>query len=146
MHYFYFDTSALAKRYSPETGSEKVDSIITNETNVIVIGNIAITEIYSALSKKYRLGEISQEDFLSAIYKFEEDISKNVYQFLEVDNQIITVAKIFILTYPELRTYDSIHLALASELSALNPAVFTSDNVLFKTCLSEGLKVINPEQ
>ena len=53
MDYFYFDTSALAKRYAPEAGSEKVDSIITDKDNVIVIGNIAITEIYSALSKKY---------------------------------------------------------------------------------------------
>jgi predicted nucleic acid-binding protein len=54
MPYFYFDTSALAKRYSPETGSEKVDSIINNKDNIIIIGNIAITEIYSALSKKHR--------------------------------------------------------------------------------------------
>ena len=63
MHYFYFDTSALAKRYSPESGSEKVDSIINNKDNVIIIGNIAIPEIYSALSKKYRTGEISYKDF-----------------------------------------------------------------------------------
>ncbi|MBI3755499.1 MAG: type II toxin-antitoxin system VapC family toxin [Deltaproteobacteria bacterium] len=146
MHYFYFDTSALAKRYSPEAGSEKVDSIINDKINAIVIGNIAITEIYSALSKKYRIGEISNQDFLSAIYRFEKDISENIYQFLEVDNRIITAAKILILTYPELRTYDSIHLALALELSELNPTVATSDTVLFKTCYSEGLKVINPEQ
>jgi len=70
MHYFYFDTSALAKRYSPEAGSEKVDSIINDKINAIVIGNIAITEIYSALSKKYRIGEISNRDFLSAIYRW----------------------------------------------------------------------------
>lgn len=84
MHYFYFDTSALAKRYSPESGSEKVDSIINNKDNVIIIGNIAIPEIYSALSKKYRTGEISN--------------------------------------------------------------IVTSDVVLYQTCQSEGLTVINPEQ
>lgn len=146
MHYFYFDTSALAKRYSPESGSEKVDSIITNTDNVIVIGNIAIPEIYSAFSKKYRIGEISYKDFLSSIYRFEKDISENTYHFLEVDNNIITAAKILILTYSELRTYDSIHLALASEFSELNPTIVTSDGVLYQTCQSEGLTVINPEQ
>ncbi len=146
MHYFYFDTSALAKRYSPESGSEKVDSIINNKDNVIIIGNIAIPEIYSALSKKYRTGEISNKDFLSAIYRFEKDISENSYHFLEVDNNIIIAAKILILAHPELRTYDSIHLALALELSELNPTIVTSDGVLYQTCQSEGLTVINPEQ
>ena len=76
MDYFYFDTSALAKRYAPEAGSEKVDSIISDKENIIVIGNIAITEIYSALSKKYRTGEISKQDFLSAVYRFEKDVSE----------------------------------------------------------------------
>lgn len=142
--YFYFDTSALAKRYSPEAGTAKVNSIINDKSNVIVLGNIAITEIYSAFSKKYRIGEISNEAFLSAIYRFEKDISTNTYRFLEVDNKIISAAKILILTYPELRTYDAVHLAIALELSVLSPTVVTSDTILIKTCHSEGLKVINP--
>ena len=146
MHYFYFDTSAIAKRYSPETGSKKIDDIIGDKSNIIVIGNIAITELYSAISKKYRIGEISRQDFLSAIYRFEDDISKNIYRFLEVDNEVITAAKILILKYSELRTYDSIHLSLALQLSKLKPIIVTSDTVLLKTCISEGLKVINPEQ
>ena len=146
MHYFYFDTSAIAKRYSPETGSKKIDDIIGNKSNIVVIGNIAITELYSAISKKYRIGEISRQDFLSAIYRFEDDISKNIYRFLEVDNEVITAAKILILKYSELRTYDSIHLALALQLTKLKPIIVTSDTVLLKTCISEGLKVINPEQ
>ena len=146
MHYFYFDTSAIAKRYSPETGSKKIDDIIGDKSNIIVIGNIAITELYSAISKKYRIGEISRQDFLSAIYRFEDDISKNIYRFLEVDNEVITAAEILILKYSELRTYDSIHLALALQLTKLKPIIVTSDTVLLKTCISEGLKVINPEQ
>ncbi|MCK9420354.1 MAG: type II toxin-antitoxin system VapC family toxin [Nitrospirae bacterium] len=145
MRYFYFDTSALAKRYSFEIGSEQVDSLIADEKNVIVIGNIAITEIYSALSKKVRTREITQHDFLSAVYNFEKDIAKNSYRFLEVDNDIVTATKRLILTYPELRTYDSIHLALALELSELTPCVVTSDIVLYRTCQAEGLQVINPE-
>ncbi len=146
MTYYYFDTSALAKRYSPETGSETVDAIINDQTSIIVIGNIAITELYSALSKKRRIGEISDNDFLCAIYRIEQDISEQLYQFLEVDNHTITATKTLILTYPTLRTYDAIHLALALELSELNPTVVTSDIVLFNACQSEKLKVINPEK
>ena len=145
MHYFYFDTSALAKRYSPESGSEKVDSIINNKDNVIIIGNIAIPEIYSALSKNTALVKFPIKIFI-LVYRFEKDISENSYHFLEVDNNIIIAAKILILAHPELRTYDSIHLALALELSELNPTIVTSDGVLYQTCQSEGLTVINPEQ
>ncbi len=145
MRYFYLDTSALAKRYAPETGSETVDSIINNKEHVIVIGNIAITEIYSALSKKLRTSEISRLDMLAAVYRFEKDISENAYRFIEIDNDIITATKHLILAYPGLRAYDSLHLALAVELFELNPTVVASDTVLLETCRSEGLKVLNPE-
>jgi len=146
MAYYYLDTSALAKRYAPEAGSEVVDAIIDDKSNVIIIGNIAITELYSALSKKRRLGEISDKDFLLAIYQVEKDISENLYRFLEIDNQTIKATKILILTYTTLRTYDSIHLALALELAELNPTIVTSDMVLFQVCQSEELRVINPEK
>jgi len=146
MRYFYFDTSALAKRYSPERGSEQVDALLGDAENVIVLGNIAITEMYSALSKKLRTREISSQSFLDAVYRFEKDISENRYRFLEVDNDIITASKTLILAHPGLRTCDALHLALALELSELQPTVVTSDAVLFETCHAEGLKVINPEQ
>ena len=144
MDYFYFDTSAIVKRYSPESGSAKVDAIINKRTNVIILGNIAITEIYSALSKKYRTDEISMQDLLSALYRFEKDVSENSYRFLEVDNRTIDATKILILAHPGLRTYDALHLAPALELFALHPFIVTSDMVLFETFRSEGLTVINP--
>ncbi len=144
MRYFYLDTSALAKRYAHEIGTEMVDSIIDDKGNTVVIGNIAVTELYSALSKKRRTGEISEQDFLSALYRFEKDIAEKTYQFLEVDNHIIAATKILILTYPTLRTYDSIHLALALELFELHPTVVVSDETLIETCRAEGVAVVNP--
>jgi len=146
MRYFYFDTSALAKRYSPERGSEQVDTLLIDTENVIVLGNIAITELYSALSKKLRTREISNQGFLAAVYRFEKDISENRYRFLEVDNGIITASKTLILAHTGLRTCDALHLALALELYELNPTIVTCDAVLFEACRAEGLKVLNPEQ
>jgi predicted nucleic acid-binding protein len=144
MRYFYLDTSALAKRYSPEAGSENVDSIIAGKDSVIVIGNIAVTEMYSAPSKKLRTGEISPQDMLSAVYRFEKDMSENAYHFLEIDNDIITASKQLILAHPGLRAYDALHLALALELSELDPTVVTSDEMLLETAAAEGLKVVDP--
>lgn len=146
MQYFYFDTSALAKRYSPEKGSNAVNKLIEPKNNIIVIGNIAITELYAALSKKLRMKEITPQDFQYAIYRFEADISKGIYKFLEIDNQTINNSKMLLLSHPNLRAYDSIHLALALELFKLIPTVVTSDSVLLETCRSENLKVIDPSK
>lgn len=146
MRFHYLDTSALAKRYAPETGSDEVDAIITAKENTSVLGNISITELYSALSKKCRVGEISRADMLSAVFRFEKDMSSGIFRFLEIDNDIINASKRLILAYPVLRTYDSLHLALALELYALDPVVVTSDLVLYETCRSEGLQVLNPEK
>ena len=67
MQYFYFDTSALAKRYSPEKGSDAINKLIETKDNIIIIGNIAITELYAALSKKLRTKEITLQDFQKVI-------------------------------------------------------------------------------
>ncbi len=146
MQYFYFDTSALAKRYSQEKGSNAVNKLIETKDNIIIIGNIAITELYAALSKKLRTREITLQDLQYAIYLFEADIAKGTYKFLEIDNQTIKNSKMLILSHPNLRAYDSIHLALALELLKLNPTVVTSDSILLETCKLENLKVIDPSK
>lgn len=40
MAYYYFDTSALAKRYSPETGSQTVDNIVTGKINIVMVSMV----------------------------------------------------------------------------------------------------------
>ena len=76
MGYYYFDSSALVKRYVLEKGTQWVDAIFQEKDRVLIIANIGIVEIYSALSKKKREKEINEEDFTFAIAKFEEDIKE----------------------------------------------------------------------
>lgn len=142
MNYFYLDTSTLAKRYAKEDGTDKVDAIFSDKDNIVVIGNIAITELYSALSKKCRIDEITEQDFQIAILRFELDIAKGIYQFLQIDNQTIRTSKILILKHRKLRAYDSLHLALALELYSLKPTILVSDQVFFETCVLERIKVL----
>ncbi|MFH1562196.1 MAG: type II toxin-antitoxin system VapC family toxin [Nitrospirota bacterium] len=142
MNYFYLDTSVLAKRYAKEEGTDKIDAIFDDENNIIVIGNIAITELYSALSKKCRINEITRQDFQIAILRFELDIAKGIFQFLQIDNQTIKASKILILNHRKLRAYDSLHLALALELYCLEPTILVSDQILLEACVLEGLKVL----
>ena len=48
MKYYYFDSSALVKRYAPEKGTDRVDGIFQEKDRVLIIANIGIVAIYSA--------------------------------------------------------------------------------------------------
>ena len=55
---YYFDTSALVKRYHREVGTEIVDSIIESDAE-IYFSSIAIAETVSALVRLKERGLIS---------------------------------------------------------------------------------------
>jgi predicted nucleic acid-binding protein len=52
MPLYFFDTSALVKRYHIEAGSEKVNELFDNPEGIFVITSIAVTEFVSALARK----------------------------------------------------------------------------------------------
>ncbi len=65
MAFFLFDTSALVKRYHVEVGSDKVDEIFDDPDNVLIISELAIVEVTSALQRKRNQGEITQLSLIS---------------------------------------------------------------------------------
>ena len=146
MKYYYFDSSALVKRYAPEKGTQKVDAIFQEKDRVLILANIGIVEIYSALSKKKREKEIADEDFAFAIAKFEEDIKEKIFQFLELDNSHILKSKNLLLKHDTLRTYDALHLSLVLDLKVLKVTLVSSDQILNETAIAEGITTINPEK
>ena len=50
----YFDTSALIKRYHPESGGEAVDRYLDNGVDRHLISRLAFVEFHSAIAKKVR--------------------------------------------------------------------------------------------
>lgn len=146
MKYYYFDSSALVKRYAPEKGTHKVDEIFQGKDQILIIGNIGIVEIYSALSKKKREKEITEEDFTSAIDKFEEDIKEKTFKFLELDNSHLLKGKNLLLKHDTLRTYDALHLSLVLDLKALKVTLVSCDQILNEAAIAEGITTLNPEK
>lgn len=146
MGYYYFDSSALVKRYALEKGTQRVDAIFQEKDRVLIIANIGIVEIYSALSKKKREKEINEEDFTFAIAKFEEDIKEKTFQFLEVDNSHILKSKNLLLKHNTLRTYDALHLSLVLDLKALKVTLVSSDQILNEAAIAESITTVNPEE
>ena len=59
MTFYFFDTSALVKRYHQEIGSEQVNAIFDDQDNILIISELALVELASALRRKQNQGEIT---------------------------------------------------------------------------------------
>ena len=71
---YFFDTSALLKRYHDEIGSDMVESVFDTPEVDRWISDISIIEVYSAFARLVRTGEVTPEDFQSAKLEFNADI------------------------------------------------------------------------
>jgi predicted nucleic acid-binding protein len=67
----YFDTSAIAKYFHNEEGSEQVIRLIDDASSAIWISELATIEILSAFHRKFRMGEISEPALQEVITAFE---------------------------------------------------------------------------
>ena len=57
--FYFFDTSALLKRYHPEIGSNVVDAVFDLTDMIRVISDLSIIEFYSAFARRVRTGEVT---------------------------------------------------------------------------------------
>ena len=64
MSHFYLDASAIVKRYSPETGSAWVRSLIDPLSgHILALSKITLAEVAAALAVKHRaLGGITRQE------------------------------------------------------------------------------------
>ena len=59
---YFFDTSALFKRYHREPGTEAVDAAFAVPA-VRIASDLALIELASAFARRVRMQEITAEDF-----------------------------------------------------------------------------------
>jgi predicted nucleic acid-binding protein len=137
----FFDTSSLFKLYHQEEGTkELVDFFKSNQIDSIYLSEITGIEFSSAVWKKCRKMEISEEIANLLIEKFESD-SEN-YQFVNQSDKLIRFAKNLVNKHWKtgLRTLDSIQLASVLTVKNID-YFFTSDRILAEIAINEGLNV-----
>jgi len=122
----YIGTSALAKRYLPEAGSDEFDAFLGGRSSV-AISRLTVVELFCLLNRRRRGREIDAESQRLAIAAFEEDVAQG---FLEVhpleDRHALGARDILTrLTEVPLRTLDAVHLAVAGSIGA--EAIATAD-------------------
>ncbi len=107
----------------------------------LVVSELAVTEIVSALARRARAGDISPENARRVHHAIVESLETAPHQRVELTRDIHRRAEhlLLTLTTPPLRAADALHLALA--LSARAASIATFDARLGAAARAVGLAV-----
>jgi predicted nucleic acid-binding protein len=147
---YFFDTSALVKRYHPEARTLEVDRLWNDPSSILFASRLAALEMISAFAGKVRAGTITNADFAALTRKFSADITKKRITAIRLLLLHLNEAERLLRQHgliSRLRTLDALHLAVALDLRArgLLTHFVCSDIPLLGVASREGLTVINPE-
>ena len=150
MSVYFLDSSALAKRYLPKTGSDWIcDLLNPSSGNEATVSRITHVELTSAVIRRTRGGSLTQDQADAILSQFKEDVVSE-FVTLEITPAVLDEA-IGLVVKHRLRAYDSAQFATACELkrqmSGLDLADFrfiSADSELNTAAVAEGLDVENP--
>jgi predicted nucleic acid-binding protein len=146
---YFFDTSALLKRYHAEPGTDTVDAAFA-APSIRIASDLGLIELISSLARRVRMQEITRQDFQAAKAAIAKDTQADgvlrVEAVGEADKaEAARLLERYGLTQ-ELRTLDALHLAVMRRLGPASlDAVYCADRRLIAILEAEGFTVINPE-
>jgi predicted nucleic acid-binding protein len=148
---YFFDTSALAKVYRRELGSDFVDRILSLPDTEAIVSRLTIAEMESVLALKVRTGEIDQHSLLIARRRIEADLGRRRLLVAAVYDEHFRAARQLLVKHgvvEALRTLDALQLAVALDLkrAGLVTVFLAADQKLCRVAALEGIAVTNPEQ
>src|SRR5262245_11521136 len=149
---YYFDSSALVKRYADETGSLWVRSLTDPEAgHAIFTAHITGIEVVAAMARKTRMGELTAHEATTAISTFKSHFTTQ-YQIVRMTTEIVDRA-MELAEQHRLRGYDATQLAsalaLRAELAASGISqlgFISADTELNDVAQAEQLSVQNPNE
>ena len=122
----FFDTSALVKLFSNETGSDTVKKLVSDQNNEVWVLELAHVEILCAMYRKARNKEIQKEK-LSDIHQLLE-LQFDCFTVIPMASDVVRESDALMKTYGlkfGLRTLDALHIA-GFNIVADNDWVFVS--------------------
>lgn len=151
MSVYFWDTSALIKRYITETGTGWVRKKMAPDAgSTNLISHITLVEVASALARRIREGSIPTRSAQAAQLLIERH-TRREYTVISVGDNVIKQAVSLTYQYP-LRAYDAIQLSAALVANqriiqaGLQSLIFiSSDQRLGETAAKVGLPIDNPE-
>ena len=149
---YFLDTSALAKLYHQETGSDDMDRILEHTGSRSLISRLSIVEFESVLAMKVRSGEIDQPALQVARRRFRADLARQrLIVAPAVHEGHFQSARKLLVQYgvgEGLRTLDALQLAVALDLHRVGhiAVLVAADQRLCRVSSLAGCTAINPEQ
>ncbi len=109
-----FDSSAYAKRFIEEPGSQQVDNICQGASEV-GLAIICYPEIISALNRRLRENSINKQEYKLAKNQLSEELSD--IDIINITPKVVALS-ISLLEKNALRAMDALHIACALEWNA----------------------------
>lgn len=136
----YYDTSALAKRYFVEAGSERINALLSDPDGH-VCSRLALVEVSAAICR--RAHPRGRDDLLK---RFDSDAA-HVFAIAEIDAPSFDTA-IMLVRRHALRGCDALQLAAALRIFARDSEMvfICADGDLNTAASAEGLRVIDPNK
>ncbi|MDI6754621.1 MAG: type II toxin-antitoxin system VapC family toxin [Thermodesulfobacteriota bacterium] len=143
----FFDTSALVKVFHEEKGSEVVTPLIKAKDNEVWISELARIEFLSAIFRRVRNREISDEQLNEAVIGFEEQLY--FFNVEPLGQAILREAELLLKKYGKrrrLRSLDALQMGTFSLISERGWYFVAADDILCEIAKDMGFAVINPLQ
>ena len=137
----FLDTSALAKRYVQEPGSEELEELLISTSPEIFISTLAFVEFASAMGRKFLNKEIEMAEIAETIKELERDWYK-VFAKIPLEDTLAETAAAIALEY-SLKGADAVHLASAQASGV--ELFIASDNKLNRAANKLGINTYDPE-
>jgi uncharacterized protein len=131
----FFDSSALAKRYIEEKGTDQVQAILSS-ASALAVSVICVPEIVSALCRRRRERKLSTEEYRNAKASVLTDIDDAAV--IGITEEVIAQGVALLEQFP-LRSTDALHIACASEWST--DLFVSADDRQCKAARARGLRV-----
>jgi len=146
---YFFDSSALAKRYVAEKGTPWVEALIDpTAAHEIYVARITSVELISAITRRQRASSLTSAAAAAALTDLRADFLSD-YSVLEITVDLIAQAGALAEKHA-LRGYDAVQLAAALQAkSAYSTAglaltLISADLELNSAAIAEGLVVYDP--
>jgi predicted nucleic acid-binding protein len=133
----FLDTSAFAKRYVAEQGSDKVTALCL-KADSIVVSVICLLELISTLSRLVRERKFTKADYRKVKGEVMADLTD--VDICQITPDIL-VSVVSLLESHPLRAMDALHVACAL---AVEPDIFVSaDRRQLSAARKAGLKIVD---
>ena len=136
----YVDTSVIVSLLTDEPKTQACKDWFSGLKQAPMSGDWLITEFYSAIALKQRIGQLRQKDVKATIHQFENLTNNGGIKLIPIARETFAKAGKLTQQYANTRAGDALHLSVAMQCEA--KAFVTLDNAQAASAKQLGFEVV----